>query len=102
MPPSRDASYARAVTTPTRAGRARRAAVPDDTPDTHDPNESAAGAGAEKARVPNADSRPANDPDGGAGDLHELLVAGVDGATRLLQSGGAIGSLVDPATGQRP
>src|SRR3954467_13667860 len=89
MPPSRDASYARAVTTPTRAGRARRAAAPGDTPDTHDPSESAAGAGAANARVPNADSRPANDPDGGAGDLHELLVPPVGGAGRLAQSGGA-------------
>ncbi|MFL5675927.1 MAG: GAF domain-containing protein [Chloroflexota bacterium] len=87
------------MTTPTRAGRARRAAAPDDTPDTHDPNESAAGAGAEKARVPNADSRPANDPDGGAGDLHELLVAAVDEAARLLEADGAMVYLVDPATG---
>ena len=79
MPPRAAASYPRPVTTPTRAPRARRAVTPQ--PPTRDPR------------------RPAVDPDGGSGDIHELLVAAVDEAARLLDADGAMVYLVDPATG---
>src|SRR4249919_4174364 len=79
MPPRADASYPRSVTTPTRAPRARRAATPQ--PPTHEPR------------------RPAVDPDGVSGHVHELLVAAVDEAARLLDADGAMVYLVDPGTG---
>jgi len=66
------------VTTPTRAGLARRAAVPDTIPDA---------------------SHATHDPDGGTGDVHELLIAAVDETARLLEADGAMVYLVDPATG---
>src|SRR6478735_323072 len=78
MPPFTVASYPRVVTTPTRAGRARRAAAPDTIPDT---------------------SHATHDPDGGTGDVHELLMAAVDEAARLLEADGAMVYLIDPATG---
>ncbi len=80
MPSLAVASYARPVTTPTRATRARRpAADKPDTAEPHDPH--------------------GRDPDGGVGDVHELLVAAVDEAARLLEADGAMVYLVDPATG---
>ena len=39
------------------------------------------------------------DPDGGTGDVHELLIAAVDEAARLLDADGAMVYLIDPATG---
>src|SRR6476646_3738763 len=79
MPPRAAASYPRPVTTPTRAPRARRAVTP---------------------RAPSrAPRRPAVDPDGGSGDIHELLVAAVDEAARLLDADGAMVYLMDRSTG---
>jgi GAF domain-containing protein len=72
------------VTTPTRAGRARRAAAPATTRGTP---------------APSARTRSAPDPDGGTGDIHELLIAAVAEAARLLDADGAMVYLVDPATG---
>jgi PAS domain S-box-containing protein len=40
-----------------------------------------------------------SDPDGGAGDIHDLLVAAVEEAARLLDADGAMVYLVDPTTG---
>src|SRR6478735_7377471 len=77
MPSCTDASYPRLVTTPTRPGRARRPADPDTPHDTHD----------------------TFDPDGGAGDVHHILVAAVDEAARLLDADGAMVYLLDPETG---
>src|SRR4051812_26216006 len=74
MPSFTVASYPRDVTTPTQAGSAAEAVVPDTPPVAHD-------------------------PDGGTGDIHELLIAAVDEAARLLEADGAMVYLVDPATG---
>src|SRR5436189_3775668 len=79
MPGRAVASYPRPVTTPTRVPRARRAPAP------HAPT-----------RAPR---RAAVDPDGGSGDVHDLLVAAVDEAARLLDADGAMVYVVDPATG---
>ena len=46
-----------------------------------------------------AKAHAAPDPDGGAGDVHELLLAAVEEAARLLEADGAMVYLVDPATG---
>ncbi|MFL5681761.1 MAG: GAF domain-containing protein [Chloroflexota bacterium] len=62
------------MTTPTQAGDAADAVLPDTPPVAHD-------------------------PDGGAGDIHELLIAAVHEAARLLEADGAMVYLVDPATG---
>jgi PAS domain S-box-containing protein len=43
--------------------------------------------------------RPTPDPDGGSGDVHELLVAAVEEAARLLEADGAMVYLIDEATG---
>ena len=81
------AGYPRPVTTPTRAPRTRRAAAPA-TPDppASDGTDAAAPA-------------PGADPDGGIGDVHELLKAAVDEAARLLDADGAMVYLIDPETG---
>ncbi len=42
----------------------------------------------------------AADPDGGRGDLHEVLIAAVDEAARLLDADGAMVYLMDPASGR--
>ena len=44
--------------------------------------------------------RPIRDPDGGRGDIHELLKAAVEEAARLLDADGAMVYLADPATGR--
>ncbi|MEX1170829.1 MAG: GAF domain-containing protein [Chloroflexota bacterium] len=41
---------------------------------------------------------PGQDPDGGRGDVHDLLKAAVDEAARLLDADGAMVYLLDPAT----
>jgi PAS domain S-box-containing protein len=46
-----------------------------------------------------ASARPGPDPDGGTGGVHELLVAAVEEAARLLDADGAMVYLIDPATG---
>lgn len=46
-----------------------------------------------------AQASPAPDPDGGSGDVHELLVAAVEEAARLLDADGAMVYLVDETTG---
>ncbi|MGH2474850.1 MAG: GAF domain-containing protein, partial [Candidatus Limnocylindrales bacterium] len=42
--------------------------------------------------------RPGEDPDGGQGDVHDLLTAAVEEAARLLDADGAMVYLLDPAT----
>src|SRR3954451_4510513 len=74
MPAFAVASYPRVVTTPTQAGDAADAILPDTPPVAHD-------------------------PDGGAEDVHDLLIAAVDEAARLLEADGAMVYLVDPTTG---
>jgi hypothetical protein len=99
MPPFVVASYARPVTTPTRAARARQPAADSPaTPEPHDQHDDSTEAGpAASPRRPRA--RVGRDPDGGAGDVHELLIAAVDEAARLLEADGAMVYLVDPTTG---
>jgi hypothetical protein len=41
---------------------------------------------------------PVQDPDGGQGDIHDLLIAAVEEAARLLDADGAMVYLLDPAT----
>ena len=79
--------YPRPVTTPTRARRTRRAAapVPPDA-DAIDGSEAAA-------------PHPGTDPDGGSGDVHELLKEAVDETARLLDADGAMVYLIDAETG---
>ena len=79
--------YPRPVTTPTRATRTRRAAAAA-------PPDAAATDGSEAAAP-----HPGTDPDGGSGDVHELLKEAVDEAARLLDADGAMVYLIDPATG---
>ncbi|HEY4633899.1 MAG TPA: GAF domain-containing protein, partial [Candidatus Limnocylindrales bacterium] len=55
--------------------------------------------GADAAAPSRARRKQAGDPDGGTGGLHELLLAAVDEAARLLDADGAMVYLVDPATG---
>jgi PAS domain S-box-containing protein len=43
---------------------------------------------------------PAHDPDGGSGTTHELLIAAVEEATRLLDADGSLVYLMDHATGR--
>src|SRR3954469_20266864 len=69
------ASSPREVNTPTQAGSAAGAGVPDTPPVAHD-------------------------PDGGTGDIHELLIAAADEAARLLEADGARVCPADPPTGR--
>src|ERR1700704_3734066 len=88
MPPHEADAYPRRVTTPTRAPR-RTPAAPT-TPATPAPSDPAAGL---------ATARLGWDPDGGHGEIHDLLVAAVAEAARLLDADGAMVYLVDPETG---
>ena len=75
------------MTTPTRATRTRRAAAPaPPDPVATDASEAVA-------------ATPGQDPDGGSGDIHELLKEAVDEAARLLDADGAMVYLIDAATG---
>ena len=47
---------------------------------------------------PPAEDPASQDPDGGRGDVHDLLTAAVDEAARLLDADGAMVYLVDPVT----
>ncbi len=79
--------YPRPVTTPTRATRTRRAAAPAlPDADAIDGSEAAA-------------PHPGTDPDGGSGDVHELLKEAVDETARLLDADGAMVYLIDAETG---
>ena len=99
MPQRAVASYPRPVTTPTRAARARRpAAEPVAAAEPHD-DHGTPGSPRPEAAPRRARGRAGRDPDGGTGDLHELLIAAVDEAARLLEADGAMVYLVDPATG---
>ena len=83
--------------TPRRRARAATAAAPVDAEPVRD---ATARARRRRARRPaRPPERPASDPDGGHGDVHELLKAAVDEAARLLDADGAMVYLVDPATG---
>ncbi len=125
MPVLAVASYPRAVTSPTRAPRARRpttATAPTAPPATEpleaaahaatddangasngsatpDPAQAASPATATRRRGSRDGRRLGRDPDGGAGDVHELLTAAVDEAARLLDADGAMVYVIDPATG---
>ena len=57
------------------------------------------GVRARAASVPKPPSTPPHDPDGGAGDIHDLLTAAVTEATGLLKADGAMVYLLDPDTG---
>jgi PAS domain S-box-containing protein len=95
MPSRGVASYPRGVTTPSRAPRARaKAPTPADQVVVPDRNGATP---ADPAAEP--EPRLGADPDGGTGDVHELLKAAVDEAARLLDADGAMVYLVDPATG---
>ena len=94
MPPFAEAGYPRPVTTPTRAPRTRRAAA------TASPDPAATdGTDVAAQRPGRPDAAPGADPDGGIGEVHELLKAAVDEAARLLDADGAMVYLIDPATG---
>jgi PAS domain S-box-containing protein len=104
MPAFVGASYARPVTTPTRAKRARRSAAgPPQQPDSVDPSELPEGDAhttvGPAVSTQRGGRRRTRDPDGGAGDVHELLIAAVDEAARLLEADGAMVYVIDPATG---
>src|SRR5215210_3913531 len=94
MPSFAGAGYPRLVTSPPSPARRRRAssaAAPD------------AAAAPLDAMIPTAPgpaaSLPGEDPDGGTGEVHDLLRAAVDEAARLLDADGAMVYLMDPATG---
>ena len=92
MPPLAVASYPRPVTTPD-PGRARRAAATaPHPPRRHGPRPP-------RRRDRRAAAAPVATPTAARGDIHELLVAAVDEAARLLDADGAMVYLVDPATG---
>lgn len=93
MPSLVSRAYPRPVAIPTRAPRTRRAsaeaaAVAATSPPA-DP------ARIEGGRAPGS----AADPDGGQGDIHELLTLAVAEAARLLETDGAMIYLLDPETG---
>ncbi len=93
MPPFAEAGYPRPVTTPTRAPRTRRAAA------TASPDPAATDGTDVAPRRRAAAPAPGADPDGGIGEVHELLKAAVDETARLLDADGAMVYLIDPATG---
>jgi PAS domain S-box-containing protein len=95
MPPHEEAGYPRAVTSPTRAPRRPRATAPEPALETV----AGVAASSSPAGSEPAIARPGWDPDGGRGDIHELLVAAVAEAARLLDADGAMVYLVDPTTG---
>src|SRR5258708_24329053 len=104
MPRFAPASYPRPVTTPTRSSRARLVPSAPDAPTPNDapapPETPPPEAPAPAPRRPQSDrGRIGHDPDGGTGEVHELLVAAVDEVARLLDADGAMVYLVDPATG---
>ena len=118
MPRRANPSYPRPVTTPTRSSRARRVPTAPDAPastsltGSADTAPSDAAAPVKRVRAPKrskvdapggpkAHDHPAQgDPDGGVGEVHQLLVAAVEEAARLLDADGAMVYLVDPATGR--
>lgn len=83
MPSFTGPSYPPAVATPIRAPRADR-----------DPRSAQAG------QIDLDADAPDRDPDGGYGDIHDLLIAATDEAARLLEADGAMVYLLDPATGR--
>ncbi len=90
MPPLEGDGYPRAVTSPTRAPRRPRA-TPASTTTVTAPSGPVA--------PERAAGRVGSDPDGGTGEIHDLLVAAVAEAARLLDADGAMVYLVDPTTG---
>src|SRR5262245_59795195 len=91
MPRAWIPSYPRAVTSQTRSPRRTVPAAGDAGGKQPRP----ARPPADRARRP----RVALDPDGGRGDIHDLLTAAVDEAARLLEADGAMVYLIDPSTG---
>ena len=86
------ASYPPAVATPIRTPRAARDPRPG-------PSSEHAAADNDHARGEPAHEDPARgDPDGGHGDVHDLLIAAVEEAARLLDADGAMIYLFDPTT----
>ncbi len=84
MPALVGRAYPRPVAIPTHSARARRLTAAAAPPGPDAPG-----------REP---GQPA-DPDGGTGDIHELLTAAVAEAARLLKADGAMVYLLDPASG---
>jgi PAS domain S-box-containing protein len=84
MPSLVGRAYPRPVAIPTRSARARRA--PADAPSP---------APLEGVRA----TESVRDPDGGQGDIHELLSVAVAEAARLLEADGAMIYLLDPESG---
>jgi PAS domain S-box-containing protein len=107
------------VTSPTRAPRGRRSAPtgePQPTTDNdatpslagdvvhpaHATNGTNGTNGTRKRTPPSANDRRGHrpaDPDGGSGEVHELLTAAVDEAARLLDADGAMVYVMDTASG---
>ena len=98
------------VTTPTRArapaarpAATRRPADAAAAPDAATPDAAPTARPAAGPRPTTRRARPADSATGirtaARGDVHELLVAAVDEAARLLDADGAMVYLVDPATG---
>ncbi len=84
MPPLVSRAYPRPVAIPIRRGRPRRAPAATST------------------SAPVQGPRPTEsgrDPDGGQGDIHELLTVAVAEAARLLEADGAMIYLLDPESG---
>ena len=94
MPSFARAGYPRLVTSPTRPPRTRRAAPAAPTDPAAEALDPSASNGTDLAAP-----LPGPDPDGGSGEVHELLRAAVDEAARLLDADGAMVYLMDPGTG---
>ena len=88
MPPFAEPSYPRLVAT--------RPNAPVDPPRRRHPRQAPK---APSQLGPGPTGNRTHDPDGGSGEVHELLMAAVDEAARLLEADGAMVYLLDPATG---
>ena len=86
------------MATPSKTARVRGATVP--APEATVPAPEATVPAPEAPASPVATDRlvPGQDPDGGSGDVHDLLTAAVEEAARLLETDGAMVYLLDPAT----
>ena len=104
MPRAGAGGYPRPVTSPTRAPRRPRTPASRTAETAPQPDDAAAppdgsASPPAKAAAGRSTRRLGWDPDGGHGEIHDLLVAAVAEAARLLDADGAMVYLVDPATG---